>query len=96
MKSGYIYIIGNSTNSTIYIGVTNNLIRRVMEHRQKVNPESFTAKYNLYKLLYYEYFKSIKDAIRREKQLKKWRREKKDFLINKLNPEWKDLFETLL
>jgi putative endonuclease len=75
----------------LYIGVTNNLERRIYEHKHKLIP-GFTEKYNVSKLIYYEHFDHINDAIRREKQLKKWNRKWKEELINKKNPDWNDLY----
>lgn len=86
----YIYILSNWTNNIIYVGVTNDLSRRLFEHKNKLI-DGFTKKYNLDKLVYYELFFDINDAIRREKELKKWRRDKKNNLIEPLNPEWRDL-----
>ena len=80
----------NHTNSTLYIGVTNDLIRRVTEHKYKTK-DGFAEKYNVYKLVYAEESVSITDAIRREKQLKKWSRQKKEALINSINPNWNEL-----
>ncbi|MCD4760930.1 GIY-YIG nuclease family protein [bacterium] len=88
----YVYILVTYKNGTLYVGVTNNLIRRVTQHRDKVNQDSFTAKYNVKRLVYYEVFDYIEDAIFREKQLKKWNRQWKIELIEKSNPEWIDLF----
>ncbi len=90
MKTSYVYIVANDARTT-YIGVTNDLERRVWEHRTKRRPSSFSAKYGLRKLVYIEDFASIYDAITREKQLKNWRRSKKMALSNKLNPDWDDL-----
>jgi len=90
----YIYIITNKTNRVLYIGVTNNLIRRVYEHKNKLTP-GFSEKYNIHKLVYFEHFENINDAIKREKQLKKWNRDWKEELINKTNPEWNDLYEEI-
>ena len=90
----YVYILTNRQNRVLYIGVTNNLKRRINEHKSKLN-NGFTAKYNVDKLVYFEHFTYINDAIRREKRLKKWRREWKIELINKMNPEWRDLAEEL-
>ena len=87
----YVYIITNKINSVVYIGVTNNLERRLYEHKHKL-VEGFSAKYNLYKLVYYETTTDIKSAIAREKQLKSWRRDKKNSLVETINPDWKDLF----
>jgi len=91
VKGGYIYIMTNKYKTTLYIGVTSDLSSRVLKHRRHFYPNSFTAKYNLTYCIYYEHFFSIQEAISRETELKKWRREKKDQLINKMNPEWDDL-----
>ncbi len=88
----YVYIITNYTNSTIYTGITNNLIRRIKEHKDKINP-SFSSRYNLNKLIYFEMFDKPLTAINREKQIKKYSRIKKDNLIKTMNPEWKDLLK---
>jgi putative endonuclease len=93
-KQGFIYILTNKHNTTLYLGVTNDLRRRVAEHKLHINI-GFTDKYNIEKLVYYEIHEQIYDAIQREKQLKKWRREWKDALINDFNPEWNDLYETI-
>lgn len=89
----YVYIM-SGINRVIYIGVTNDLIRRAEEHRQELI-DGFTKRYKCYKLVYYEHFSNIKDAIRREKQLKGWGRDKKVKLIESLNPDWNDLYEIL-
>jgi len=89
----YVYIMA-SFSGTIYIGVTNDLIRRTLEHKNGI-VDGFTKKYNCKKLIYYEYFTDINSAIEREKVLKKWRREKKENLIKTMNPAWTDLFDTL-
>ncbi len=81
----------NINNSVLYTGITNNLERRLKEHKGKINPKSFTAKYNLSKLVYFESFFLIGDAIAREKQIKAGSRKKKEVLINSINPEWNDL-----
>lgn len=91
----YTYILTNNSNNVLYIGVTNNLVRRLYEHKQKINPEGFTARYNLNKLIHFECFSNIKDAIAREKQLKNWHRPWKEELIKKHNPSWKDLSEKI-
>ena len=90
MKDCYVYFIANWTHEVLYIGVTNNLERRIQEHKSGLVP-GFTSTYNLSKLLHYEYFTDITTAIEREKQLKNWRRDKKDALIAKHNPTWDDL-----
>ena len=92
-KGGFIYILTNTHNTTLYVGVTNNLQRRINEHKTKLNPKSFSAKYNLHKLVYFEAFDNIVEAIVREKQLKAGSRKKKVDLIISINPEWKDLYE---
>ncbi len=94
-RGGSVYIMTNSNNTTLYTGVTSDLIRRVTEHKTQFYPKSFTAKYKLHKLVYYESFHRIEEAITREKQIKAGSRKKKDVLINSLNPEWRDLFEDL-
>lgn len=85
----YVYILTNWDNTVIYIGVTNNLERRLYEHKNKL-VEGFTSKYNVNKLVYYEQTSDIRAAIAREKEIKKWRREKKDKLVTHLS--WKRLF----
>ena len=87
----YVYILADKLNRTIYTGVTNDLLRRVYEHKHNADINSFTARYNVHKLVYYEETPSRYEAISREKQLKKWRREKKNILISRMNPEWADL-----
>jgi len=79
-----------SESGTLYIGITNNLVRRIFEHKNNLTP-GFTSKYSCYKLVYFEQYADVNRAIAREKQLKKWRREKKEFLIRTINPSWKDL-----
>lgn len=88
--AGYIYFLTNRKNSTFYIGVTSKLERRYWEHKNKLL-EGFTKRYNLTKLVYFEEFPEIEDAIKREKQLKNWHRNWKLDLIKTLNPEFKDL-----
>ena len=89
----YLYILSNKRRGTLYIGVTNNLFSREWQHKLKVNPKSFTAHYKTYLLVYYETYQYIQDAIAREKQLKNWHRDWKINLIEKDNPEWRDLFK---
>lgn len=86
----YVYILTNKWNKVLYIGVTNNLKRRLEEHKNRAN-KGFATRYNTDKLVYIEHFRYINDAIKREKRLKKWKREWKNELINKVNPEWRDL-----
>jgi putative endonuclease len=90
----YIYILGNE-NDTLYIGVTSNLIKRIFEHKQEF-VAGFSSKYHLHKLLYFESFESIEEAIKREKQLKNWHRQWKLNLIRQLNPEYKDLYSEIV
>ncbi len=95
MKGGFVYIISNSHNTVLYTGVTNDLLRRIQEHRSGLNQDSFASKYNLHRLLYYEYSERITDAIYREKQIKKWKREWKFNVIKEGNPALRDLFDEL-
>ena len=92
----FVYILTNPSYTVLYIGVTSDLIRRVYEHKQHTDPDSFTAKYNATKLVYYETTQDIRVAIEREKQLKKWSRKKKDALIDTMNPERRDLYPQLI
>jgi len=92
LKPGYIYIITNYTNTTLYVGVTSDLHERIKQHKNKTYPNSFTAKYNLNKLVYFEQFQMIEDAIGREKQLKGGSRLAKAKLIESVNPGWNDLY----
>jgi putative endonuclease len=92
---GSVYIMTNATHTVLYIGVTANLYTRVDDHKNKRNPESFTAKYNCCKMVYYENYSKIEEAIAYEKSLKNWHREWKINLINKLNPTWKDLIDEI-
>ena len=93
-KLYYVYILTNKSNTVFYIGVTSNLLGRVWTHREKILP-GFTSRYNIYKLVYYEVFNDPINAIEWEKQLKRWRREKKISLIIKQNPNYKDLSKDL-
>ncbi len=90
--SYYTYILASERNGTLYIGITNDLERRISEHKSSIIPQSFTAKYHVHSLVYFEEFGSVSEAITREKQLKTWGRTWKIELIEKENPEWKDLF----
>ena len=96
MKPGFIYIITNKSNTVLYIGVTSNLPQRIEEHKQKRYENSFSARYNLNKLVYYEQFQMIGDAIGREKQLKAGNRATKEKLINSINPNWNDLYNEII
>lgn len=87
----YIYILTNQYNTALYIGVTNDLVRRIYEHKQDL-VEGFSKRYKLHKLVYYEQTPSIISAIQREKQLKRWHRNWKNNLIEEMNPSWNDLY----
>ena len=87
----YVYVLANDTNVCIYTGVTNDLVRRLYEHRQKADPKSFTARYKIHKLVYYEETPDKLAAIEREKQIKGWNRKKKNKLIEAQNPGREDL-----
>lgn len=92
MRNGFIYITTNPRHTVLYTGVTNNLMKRIWEHKNKIC-SGFTSKYNADNLVYYEAADCIDDAIAREKQIKSWSRKKKIDLINKFNPDWKDLYD---
>ena len=94
-RGGFVYIMTNEYNTTLYIGVTSNLIARVVEHKNNVYPRSFTARYNLHKLVYYEIIPSMEEAIMREKLLKGSNRNHKIKLIEGLNPQWDDLYDEI-
>jgi putative endonuclease len=94
-KSFYIYILANKRNGTLYIGVTSDLIKRIWQHKEGV-VDGFTKKYDLKKLVYYEQHANAESAIHREKRLKEWKRQWKLELIEKSNPEWKDLYGNIL
>lgn len=93
-KGGFVYIMANS-RPTLYVGVTNDLVRRVFEHKMNIG-KGFTAQYNLHRLVYYEVYSSILEAIIREKQLKDLNRSEKKALIEKVNPDYKDLSQLIL
>ena len=95
MKNYYIYIMANKTNTTIYIGITSDIIKRVWEHKNKL-VGGFTKRYNVNKLVYYEETTDVNSAIAREKQLKGWNRAKKNELIESINPNWDDLYDGVL
>jgi putative endonuclease len=94
-RSAYTYILTNKRNTVLYTGVTSDLIKRIYEHKQKL-VEGFTKKYNVDKLVYYDIFEDIENAIIREKQIKGWVRKKKRELIDSVNPDWKDLYDNLV
>jgi putative endonuclease len=94
-KQGYIYILTNVSNKVLYTGVTSDLIKRMYEHKNK-QVEGFTKRYNVNKLVYFEVFDNMMNAITREKQIKGWLRSKKISLIESKNPEWNDLYDGLV
>ena len=94
-RSFYVYFLTNKSRTVIYIGITNDLKRRMTEHKEAKSLNSFTRRYNVFYLIYFENFDHPSDAINRETQLKKWNREKKEALIKTKNPEWKFLNETI-
>lgn len=92
-KGGSVYIMTNKHHTVLYTGVTSDLYSRVVEHKTGEYPRSFTNRYNVHKLVYFENYTSIEEAIEYEKAIKKGNRARKEKLINEINPEWKDLFE---
>jgi len=94
-RSFYVYILTNFTNNVLYTGFTNDLARRLQEHKERINPHSFTARYNIHKLVYYERFEDAYSAIVWEKQIKSGSRKKKIILIESINSEWEDLSDRL-
>lgn len=95
MKQPCVYILASKKNGTLYIGVTSNLIQRIWQHKNK-QVAGFTEKYNVHLLVYYEQHETMESAIGREKQMKKWKRDWKISLIEKDNPQWRDLWEDIL
>jgi putative endonuclease len=95
MSNFYVYLLSNVHHTVFYTGCTNDLRRRVYEHKHQVY-KGFTKKYNCHKLLYYEEFADVPSALHREQQLKRYKKEWKENLINSINPEWKDLYEDLI
>lgn len=93
-RSYFVYILANKNRGSLYIGVTANVLNRNWQHKIKQNKNSFTSRYNIDRLVYYETFSDIYNAISREKQLKRWHRDWKINLIEKENPEWEDLFDS--
>ena len=90
-----VYIMASRKNGTLYVGVTADPVHRIWEHRDRVHPKSFTARYNVTRLVWYQEFDDITEAIAHEKRLKRWQRAWKIQLIEKMNPEWEDLYERL-
>lgn len=95
MKPGFVYIITNKYQTVVYVGVTSNLPQRILEHKNKKYPTSFSARYDVNILVYYEQFQWIEDAIAWEKQIKAGSRAAKNKLIQSINPAWKDLFDEI-
>jgi putative endonuclease len=95
MQEYYVYILASRRNGTLYVGMTEDIAKRVVRHKGRQANE-FTAKYDVLKLIYYETHKSLEEAVKREKQIKKWRRQWKIKLIEKRNPGWDDLFRTIM
>ena len=91
----FVYILTSQRHGTLYVGVTNNLVRRIHEHREKLI-EGFTSQYNVTRLVWFDQTDSVEEAITHEKKLKRWRREWKMALIEKTNPAWDDLYDRIL
>ena len=92
----YVYILSNAHKNVIYTGMTNDLPRRIYVHKQHLDKNSFTARYNVDRLVYFECAGDVNAVIAREKQIKSWSRKRKDKLIESVNPNWDDLYETIL
>ncbi len=95
IHGGTVYIMTNKLRTTLYVGVTADLYYRILDHKNHVYKNSFTDKYNCEICIYYENYSTIQQAIGREKEIKKWRREKKNSLINTLNPKWENLWSVI-
>jgi putative endonuclease len=95
MNNYYVYILASKRHGTLYIGVTNDLVRRVYEHKNDL-VEGFTKKYGIHLLVYYEQYNNVESAIQRERQMKKWNRQWKIRRIEGLNPGWRDLFDDIV
>ena len=93
MKGGWVYITTNKNNTAVYVGMTSNLMRRVLQHKRGEYPGSFTDRYLCHKLVWYAHYPMITEVIKMEKRIKHWQRPWKDELIGKENPDWKDLSE---
>jgi len=91
----YVYLLSNKYDTTVYTGMTNNLLYRVRQHKSLQIP-GFTSRYRITKLVYFEHFDDVEDAIKREKQIKSWSRNKKEELIASENPEWRDLYPEIM
>ena len=94
-QGGYVYIMSSPNRNTLYVGVTSNLCQRVEQHRSKFYPDGFTSKYNCVMLVYYNSFQGVEEAIFEEKRLKAGNRKQKERLINSINPDWIDLWDTV-
>ena len=92
----YVYILTNITGTTMYVGVTKDLVRRMYEHKNNLDASSFTARYDIHKLVYYEYTSDVRAAIEREKQIKGWNRARKNKLVESKNPSWAELYDSIL
>ena len=92
----YVYILSNNLNTLVYTGITRDLVRRVYEHKHNLIPDSFTAKYGIHKLVYFESTSDVKAAIEREKQIKGWNRKRKNKLVESKNPSWAELYDFIL
>jgi len=95
MNSYYVYILASRKSGTLYIGVTNDLVRRAYDHKSNVI-QGFTEKYGVHDLVYYESYTDVRDALTREKRLKKWKRQWKIDLIESVNPDWRDLYSQII
>ena len=94
-RGGFAYITTTKNNTALYTGSTSDLPGRIFQHKNKVFHNSFTARYNVDKLVYFEHFGRIEEAIDRERQIKSWKRSKKEQLINSFNPHWRDLYNEI-
>ncbi len=92
----YVYILTNANKNLIYVGITNNLVRRVYEHKNHLDRGSYTARYNIDQLVYFETTSDVYSAISREKQIKGWNRKRKNKLVESRNPGWEDIYKTIL
>ena len=92
----YVYILSNHLNTAIYTGVTRDLVRRVYEHKHHMDPNSYTAKYSIHKLVYFESTCDVNAAIERAKQIKSWNRKRKNKLVESKNPSWAELYDSIL
>ena len=91
----YVYMLTNKTKKVLYTGVTKDLVRRMYEHRNHLDKDSFTARYNAERLVYFEHTTDVYAAISREKQIKSWNRERKNALVESMNPNWDDLYQNI-